>query len=200
MGFLRALQGKRFVLFWLFCAGCVLGVVLTVFTVQAVEWTGDDKFCGMCHIMTPEVDSYHLDKHGGHNHVGMKAECVDCHLPHDNIVHYFVEKTLLGLEDVYGNTMKNPRKFDWEMNRREAKDYVFDSGCLRCHTNLKEATQSNMKAFLPHRDYFAGLTKKHCVECHLDEVGHKNLSIHLKKFLKEDYKPTVRALIGTIQK
>lgn len=57
-----------------------------------------------------------------------------------------------------------------------------------------------MKAFLPHRDYFEKLTKKHCVECHLDEVGHKNLSIHLKKFLKEDYKPTVRALIGTIQK
>lgn len=103
-----------------------MGVVLTVFTVQAVEWTGDDKFCGMCHIMT-RVGRLPFRQAQGHNHVGMKAECVDCHLPHDNIIHYFVEKTLLGMEDVYGNTMKNPRKFDWEMNHAEAKNYVFDS-------------------------------------------------------------------------
>ncbi|WP_163534061.1 cytochrome c3 family protein [Helicobacter suis] len=195
MGVLLALKEGRFFLFWLFVGGCVLGVVLSIVTVQAVEWTGDDRFCGMCHIMTPEVDAYHLDKHGGKNGVGFKATCVDCHLPHDNIINYFVTKTILGLHDVYGNTFKNPYKFDWEENRRRAKEYVFDSGCLRCHEDLKSETTSNMKAFLPHRDYFSGLSHKKCVECHLDQVGHKNLGLHFKAFLKKDYKPYPRAFL-----
>ncbi len=195
MGVLEALRIRRYFIFWIFVGGCVLGVVLSILTVQAVEWTGDDKFCGICHIMTPELNSYHLDRHGGKNGVGFQAACVDCHLPHNNVMNYFIRKTILGIEDVYGNTFKDPKKFDWEANRKRATEYVFDSGCLRCHANLKDATSSNMKAFLPHRDYFNGLSQKKCVECHLDEVGHKNLGLHLKEYLKENYKPYPNAFL-----
>ncbi|WP_120944711.1 MULTISPECIES: cytochrome c3 family protein [Helicobacter] len=195
MNVLETLKSKKYFVFWIFVGGCVLGVFLSVLTVQAVEWTADDKFCGICHIMTPELEAYHADRHGGHNHVGFKARCVDCHLPHDNVVHYFVSKTILGIEDVYGNTLKDPKKFDWEKNRRRASEYVFDSGCLHCHDNLMRASASNMKSFLPHRDYFEGLSHKKCVECHIDEVGHKNLGLHLREYLKDHYQPYPREFV-----
>ncbi|WP_104695135.1 cytochrome c3 family protein [Helicobacter salomonis] len=195
MDIVETLKGKRYLLFWIFVGGCMAGVFLSVLTVQAVEWTADDKFCGICHIMKPEIDAYHLDKHGGNNAVGFKARCVDCHLPHNNVVSYFVRKAILGMEDVYGNVFKDPNKLDWEKNRRRATEYVFDSGCLHCHSSLMRATSSNMKSFLPHRDYFEGLSQKKCVECHLDEVGHKNLGLHLREYLKDNYKPYPRDFV-----
>ena len=37
--------------------------------------------------------------------------------------------------------------------REHASHFVYDSGCMTCHSNLKNIIQAG-KSFLPHRDYF----------------------------------------------
>lgn len=168
----------------IFVLGGLVGLAFALGIAQVVYVTGDDKFCTSCHVMNPMRDAYLDDVHGGKNKVGFKAECVSCHLPHDNVAHYIYQKSMDGIKDVYGVLFKDAEKLDWQARRKESSRFVYDSGCLHCHTDLQNATSSNMKSFLPHRDYFNKYTKKTCVECHTN-VGHKNLGFHLKKSFGE---------------
>jgi nitrate/TMAO reductase-like tetraheme cytochrome c subunit len=84
------------------------------------------------------------------------------------------------MKDIWGNIVLDPSKIDWEERRMHRENFVYDSGCLSCHQKLDEATKGNMKAFLPHRDYFLGRADLTCVSCH-ENVGHKHLGLHLKK-------------------
>ncbi|AFI05740.1 cytochrome c3 family protein [Helicobacter cetorum] len=184
------IKRNRYYVLFIFIIGATIGMVFSLTLAEIVEKTADDKFCGYCHIMQPMVKSFLQDSHGGNNKVGFKAKCVDCHLPHNNVTHYLFEKARLGINDVIGNVFFDPKNHvNWEEKRKEAKNYVPDSGCSHCHSNLRDATSSNLKAFLPHRDYFEKYTTKTCVECHANEVGHKNLSKHLKDYLKDNYRP-----------
>ncbi|WP_424578633.1 NapC/NirT family cytochrome c [Arcobacter sp. 7ABA8] len=51
---------------------------------------------------------------------------------------------------------------------------------MNCHTNLQNATSSNTKAFIAHKEYFEKRTDKKCVECHKN-VGHHILGDYIKK-------------------
>lgn len=164
----------------IFIIGGLVGLVFALGISQIVYVTGNDKFCSLCHSMKPMHDAYLNDIHGGNNKIGFKAECVSCHLPHDNIVSYTYKKTVNGIVEGAITLFGSPEKIDWMSRRKDSKRYVYDSGCLSCHGNLKDATLSNMKAFLAHRDYFAKNINKTCVECH-ENVGHKNLGFHLIK-------------------
>ena len=46
--------------------------------------------------MEPMRDAYLNDIHGGKNRVGVKADCVACHLPHDNVLNYVFRKAYNG--------------------------------------------------------------------------------------------------------
>jgi len=164
----------------LFCliVGSIAGAVGTVASIVIIEETSTNEFCGSCHSHKPIVASFKADKHGGANRVGIVAKCVDCHLPHDNMAHYLYKKAKAGAIDVGIEFFGNPDKIDWHAKRKNSEHFVYDSGCLKCHTNLESATEGNMKALLPHRDYFSGRTDKKCVSCH-NHVGHKHLGLYL---------------------
>jgi len=69
----------------------ILGIILILIILPAVvigswlvtqgalEATGDEAFCGTCHTMTPFVETYREDAHGGNNAQGFVAACTDCH-------------------------------------------------------------------------------------------------------------------------
>lgn len=145
-----------------------------------MQATGDYEFCTSCHSMAPIAAAYREDLHGGDNPAGWRAACTDCHLPHSNAVYYLVMKAKHGVVDPFMEMTHQPLEIDWVNNRQRRAEFVYDSGCLHCHKYLETATESNGKAFLPHRDYFAGRTDKTCVECH-QHVGHKNLGLHLEE-------------------
>jgi putative tetraheme cytochrome c len=42
--------------------------------------------------MDPMVIAYNYDIHSGNGKTGIKARCVDCHIPHDNIAKYALTK------------------------------------------------------------------------------------------------------------
>ncbi len=155
-------------------------MVFSLGIAEMIKHIGDKKFCTVCHTMEPMALAYEQDVHGGKNKTGFTAECNACHLPHDNILHYMYKKAEIGLHDVRVQIFGDLKSIDWEKSRKHAKDYVFDSGCLSCHENLKDATMSTPKGYLAHRSYFLKFTDKKCVECH-QNVGHKALGLHLVK-------------------
>ena len=149
-----------------------------MFTDTVVHATSGEAFCGSCHTMTPMVLSYRQDIHGGESERGVQAKCTQCHLPHNNSLNYMVMKARIGIHDVWAQLTYDLDEIDWQAKREHREDYVYDSGCLECHSNLERASEFTAKAFVAHKPYFLGTTEATCVSCH-ERVGHKDLSTHL---------------------
>lgn len=144
-----------------------------------VEQTGSKEFCTSCHSMVPMGAAFEADVHGGANNVGFKAQCIDCHVPHDNPFAYLWGKATSGSHDVWAEMTYDLEAIDWKAKRKHPERFVYDSGCLRCHGNLERATMADVKAFVAHKPYFLGKTIQTCANCHT--VGHRNLSKYIAR-------------------
>ena len=149
-----------------------------IVTESMVQGTSGEAFCGGCHTMTPMVDSYREDVHGGAGNQGVQAKCTQCHIPHNNTVNYMFMKARFGMHDAWAQLTYDLDAIDWQEKRGHSENYVFDSGCLKCHANLQAASESSAVNFVAHRPYFLGTTESKCVTCH-NRVGHKDLGAHL---------------------
>jgi len=177
---------SKMALFTIILIGIVVGAVGSFTTAVMVEKTSGKEFCTQCHTMQPMANSYMADIHGGENKEGLTAKCVDCHLPHDSLMGYLVEKAKTGTHDVWAEFTYDKSKIDWQEKRKHAKHFVFDSGCLHCHSNLKDATMGTPKGFIAHKAYFLDKNKK-CVECHKN-VGHHNLGDYISQIQTKEKK------------
>jgi len=117
----------------------------------AFHMTGDYEFCTGCHGYEPIAQAYREDIHGGNNPSGVRAACNDCHIPHDNSLHYFWVKARHGIMDPTMALLKAPHDIDWHGIRERREEFVCDSSCLNCHKYLQEVTEGNRKAFRAHR-------------------------------------------------
>jgi len=169
---------KKLILFVL-CIGALIGFLSSYTTAVIVEKTAGKEFCAQCHTMEPMAQAYSMDVHGGNNKQGIVVKCVECHLPHNTLIGYLFEKSKTGIHDVWAELTYDKSKINWEEKRKHRSTFTYDSGCLKCHENLQDATMGSPKAFIAHKDYFLNKTKK-CVECHKN-VGHQNLGHYLKK-------------------
>lgn len=157
-----------------FLIGGFIGFLMVIPTHYALKNTSDDKFCVVCHEMQPMVISYTKDIHSGIGKTGIKAECVDCHLPHDNLIKYVYTKARNGVVEGYIHFFGDPDKIDWHQNRKHKEKFVFDNGCLNCHKNILQSSEASNQAHKMHTHYTKLLnTDKElkCVSCHID-VGH----------------------------
>ncbi len=161
----------------------VVGIIFSLSTNQILKMTGNDKFCALCHLMKPMVDTYKNDIHGGNNALGIKANCVDCHLPHDNLAHYIYKKAINGITEVGIMIFTNTNKIDWYTKREKRNNFIYDNGCLKCHSLLldkKDLSKTKM-ANTMHFHYEKHKHKLKCVSCHFD-VGHRGLRSELNKY------------------
>lgn len=160
---------------FLLLIGMIVGIACSFSVYEVSETTAGANFCGSCHTMKPFVSAFEMHVHGGNNEFGFQAKCNDCHLPHDGLADYLVVKARASVNDVWVETFDNTAKIDWSEKLKSPSRFVYDSGCLECHSNLQDRSLSNPRAFLPHRIYFAGATAKTCADCH-SNVGHKHLA------------------------
>ncbi len=162
-------------LFFFLCCGIVLGLGLSLIGAEMIEKTSDAKFCSSCHSMEGVTQSHYEDIHGGNNPAGVKAKCVDCHLPHDNVFAYVTAKAYTGVKDVLGELFWAD-SFDWKGNLEKRKEFTYSTGCQKCH-DLDSMRYEIPKAFLAHKDFKNGRVDS-CVHCH-EHVGHKNIKKYL---------------------
>lgn len=144
-------------------------------TDESITATSDAQFCVSCHSMEPFEKAHTADVHGGQNAHGVRATCAQCHLPHDGSANYLYTKARTGIHDLWVENFGDLESIDWQAKRDHREEYVYDSGCLTCHTNLEEATMASHKAFIAHRTYFLGETDDKCVSCH-ENVGHAEIT------------------------
>ena len=167
-----------FLFVFLILGGLIFPFAAWLVADEGIAATSGSDFCVSCHTMDPMYRAYLEDSHGGNSSYGVQAACVDCHLNHDNSAAYFFDKVRTGFHDIWVENTTDTSTIDWEERREHRESYVYDSGCTSCHSRLQEATMGSNKAFVAHKPYFLGETKKQCVSCHTS-VGHKDLSDYL---------------------
>ncbi len=166
-----------------------LGMLISFISAIAIQKTSGVQFCSSCHSMKPMADAYRNSLHGGFGEKGVVAKCADCHLPHESLIGYLIQKGKSGMWDLWVETTHDTSKIDWFERREDKRHFVYDSGCLHCHENLLKATKLKSKPFIAHKAYFSNKLKvkddkkwkkAQCVDCHR-YVGHYQLGKHLPK-------------------
>lgn len=155
-----------------FVIAAVLAVIalgIFTYTSEALSYMGTDaETCANCHVMN---DAYENWFHGPHEKV---AECVDCHLPHENPVAYYIEKGRTGMHDVFVfTTGQTP---DTIRAKPETKD-IIQNNCIRCH---ETAVQNMLESAQP--------MDRYCWACHRD-VAHSQRGIDLSPYQNAELYP-----------
>lgn len=159
-------------LFPLLLFSIALGILLSISFNKAIEYTSSDQFCASCHVHPHVFPSWKLSTHFD-NKTGIQVHCVDCHLPPKG-EGYLLEKTKLGLWDVWQYVTKDSTDFNWEAKRtvEQAPHFTFKASCVKCHANLFPLTLKK-EGQDAHLYYSQNEAKLECTNCHLF-VGHYN--------------------------
>lgn len=168
--------------------------VTTAFAMISGEFfhaTGNAKFCGSCHEMSPFVATWKNDVHGGNNTKGISADCATCHLPQSSVTAYSVVKAKNGLKEGIMHVFGAYSDKAFLDNLKNREQFVYESGCLSCHTNITatdKPASKNPRATEMHAHYMStkGTAKElSCVSCHVT-VGHNGeIRNHLIKDLEQ---------------
>lgn len=164
--------------------GAFIGLLVAFSTYEVVQKTSGAKFCSSCHEMAPMRAAYETDVHAGAGKSGIRANCVDCHLPHDNLANYLFTKAKNGLLEAKVHFLEDTTKLPWQDMRKQRQHFVYDDGCKKCHTNYLDNEKFSKKAIQMHKHYksLKGSKKElGCASCHA-EVGHNGLNNMLNIF------------------
>jgi cytochrome c nitrite reductase small subunit len=128
-------------------AAVVISLSVFVYVTDATAYAGTaSETCNNCHVMDPMYENYY---HAAHQDW---AECADCHLPHQNMAAYYVEKGRQGAHDVYVfSTGRTPEVIRANENSRK----IIQSNCLRCHAETVEDIVMGAQTF-----------DRQCWDCH----------------------------------
>ncbi len=143
-------------------AAAVIALGVFLFVTGAPAYAGTSpSTCANCHVMDAQYENWY---HAGHAQV---ATCVECHLPHDNLVHYYLAKAQTGLHDVYVfSTGQTPAL----IRAKPATDQMIQANCIRCHAATVDDIISGAQAF-----------DRHCWDCHRS-VAHGERGMSLVPF------------------
>ncbi len=122
-----------------------LGVFAWVTDAPAYLGSNSDT-CNNCHVMDAAYENYY---HAAHERW---AECADCHIPHDNFIHYYFYKGKSGMHDVYiFSTGQTPEL----IRATQQTDEIVQANCIRCHTGTVESIVLGAQPF-----------DRYCWDCH----------------------------------
>ena len=140
-------------------SAAVLALGMFVYVTDAPAYAGTNAaICNNCHVMDSQYENWY---HGGHRNA---TECVDCHLPHDNMVDYYIAKARTGLHDVYVfSTGTTPQLIRAKADTKG----IIQSNCIRCHKSTVENIMLGPQPF-----------DRYCWECHRSVAhGKRGISI-----------------------
>ena len=128
-------------------AAAILALGFFAFITDAPAYGGSDpETCANCHVMDSQYENWY---HAPHENF---TECVDCHLPHENKIVYYLEKGRQGAKDVYAFTTGN---IPVAIRASDRTKGIIQSNCLRCHENTVESIVMGAQSF-----------DRYCWDCH----------------------------------
>lgn len=121
------------------------GIFISVGLTTITYLTSTPEFCGSCHSMQEPYATFMQAKHQAQN-------CTECHLPHDNIASYMLEKGRSGIVDFYHEFMEDyPDKIFLSERGRQ----MVNKNCLRCHYQSFDKVHADITS-----------KKDNCLKCH----------------------------------
>ncbi len=143
--------------------GFVIGLGVFGVGSAAMSFSGSATFCGFCHAMKDVKASYMVSSHS-------QLECTDCHLPHDNVAIYMIEKGRTGMIDTYHEVL---RDYPAHITLSERGRETVNANCLRCHENTMGEVHASRGVAMD--------TGGDCLKCHSRIVHGSN---HLEGGIK----------------
>lgn len=155
---------------------------------QGLEYTNTEEFCSSCH-MNDVVPEFRASPHFM-NRSGVKADCADCHLPHEFIPKWV--RKFKAATEVYAHfTGKVDTKEKFEAHRLEMAQREWErmkannsQECRNCH-NFADMDFTQQKGVAAKMHAMAEKEGKTCIDCHKG-IAH-NLP-HMK-YVESGYKP-----------
>jgi cytochrome c nitrite reductase small subunit len=133
-------------------AGVAVGLALLLVRVaNATSYLSDSPLtCINCHVMT---DAYASWQRGSHGRV---AVCIDCHVPHENVVAKYAYKAKDGMKHSYVFTIgAEPQVLELSA----AAVPVVQTNCVRCHSEQLAMVR------------LASSLERRCWDCHSNIHG-----------------------------
>ena len=132
----------------------IVALIAIVLAGVEVEHQSDTNpnFCGLCHIMHPNVTSYLTGSSLAHVHEQAGVTCKDCH-------NYPIPVEIsTGIQFITGNYTvdKNGQLFQRKFD---------DSLCTKCHISLQHVAQ--LTDFLPKNPHSSHMGNLPCNTCHI---------------------------------
>ena len=132
----------------------ILGIVLLVAALGLFAWVTDapaylghePATCNNCHVMDAAYENWY---HAAHANF---AVCTDCHLPHQDIVSYYLYKGYSGMKDVISFTTKS---YPAAIRATAQTDAILQANCIRCHDDTVESILTGAQPF-----------DRYCWDCH----------------------------------
>ncbi|MBW7899853.1 MAG: NapC/NirT family cytochrome c [Rhodocyclaceae bacterium] len=155
----------------LLCIGLLVGLGFVGSTSAVLIATGTEKFCATtCHEMENNVYAEFKGTIHDVNSSGVRATCVDCHVPRTGIPLYF--RKINAARDLWGHfvtgSINTREKFEAKRYEMAVRVWTYmkqsDSReCKACH-NMDKAETSSEKAQVRHTR--AKAENMACIDCH----------------------------------
>ncbi len=154
------MKTSKVLIFSAFAASTV-ALLLFVYLVNASKalsyLSSDPKSCINCHVMNTQYATWQHSSHG------MRANCVDCHLPQYNMVRKYTAKARDGWNHSVAFTFNT---YDQNITISEDGAKRVQENCIACHAVLTQTIVAN-------RDRYHDFTgtpsnDRKCWECHRD--------------------------------
>jgi cytochrome c nitrite reductase small subunit len=126
----------------LIVAGMVVGAFLALGPPKLLAKSETPDFCASCHVMEAEYEAWFHE--GGHRRIN----CVDCHLPHQNVAAHYVWKSVDGMKDVavfYSGRVPDVIKIS------QHGQEVLQANCIRCHETAVDRIDNTRQCWNCHR-------------------------------------------------
>jgi cytochrome c nitrite reductase small subunit len=132
----------------------LFGILLLVAALGVFAWVTDapaylghePATCNNCHVMDAQYENWY---HAAHERF---AVCTDCHLPHQDLVSYYLYKGYSGMRDVVSFTAK---VYPVAIRATAQTDAILQANCIRCHTDTVESILAGPQPF-----------DRYCWDCH----------------------------------
>jgi cytochrome c nitrite reductase small subunit len=141
-------------------AAFLVALAALVVVTDAPAYMGSDpNTCSNCHVMDAAYQNWY---HAGHAHA--EVVCVDCHLPHQNVFAYYLEKARSGMHDVFVfSTGRTPELIRASLETK----VIIQANCVRCHEGTVADILAGPQAF-----------ERNCWDCHRTVAhGERGISI-----------------------
>ncbi len=173
----RWAAGKR--AFMVLAVGFFLGIAgLSVFG-TTMAYTSTEPFCATsCHEMANNPNLEYMGSSHDTNRTGVRATCVDCHVPHAPVPLYIAK--MGALNDLWGHhvtgVVNTKEKFEAQRGRMAQRVWTYMKGndsreCRHCH-NPANMDPDRQSAQAVARHEKAKREKLTCVDCHFG-ITHK---------------------------